>query len=114
MERYRKRTSTIIIAMGDKTQCYRSLKEVPASLRRKIASTTSGGNCATLLIADENGQEEIRRSLQGRALSGYLKNESRPPRPALYWLCGAALRRFGMEVLLLGSLGAGIWLLLRH
>ena len=65
MERLIHKTSTILIAVGDSLKLYRSRKEIPPRLRRKLAESTSSGNSGIILIADEKGKEEILRSLRG-------------------------------------------------
>jgi hypothetical protein len=98
------KSSTILISAGDTDAVYRSVKEVPAPLRRKLLKSTNGLNAATILIADRKGREEIARairnlpsSLQRRFLQP-LREEpevavewlSRPGvKPAIAWLLGA-------------------------
>ena len=59
-----KRT-TVYIAMGGHTQVFRAAEDMPAALRKKLASSTKGMNSATILIADRGGREEIRKILNG-------------------------------------------------
>jgi hypothetical protein len=112
MEQFRRRTATIIVAMGEKTTSYGSFEEVPASVRTKIATMTSQGNCKRLLIADENGREEILRSMRkaDTSLLGQLtpvpKAESRPGG-------GRALRTW-IELGVLGAMAAAMWALFRY
>ena len=61
------KTSAIFIASGDTTSVYRSLEEMPEDLRKKLAAITSSSNCATVLIADRRGIEELERSRLGMA-----------------------------------------------
>ena len=65
MSRVTLKTSTIFISIGDKTQVYRSVADVPPSLRKKLEQSTNGINSATILIADRNGKEEIVRAIRG-------------------------------------------------
>jgi DNA-binding transcriptional LysR family regulator len=58
------KSSTILISMGETDAVYRSVKEVPAPLRRKLLKSTNGLNSATILIADRRGREEIARAIQ--------------------------------------------------
>ena len=60
------RSSTIFIATGMGTQVFRSVDEIPPSLRRKLQESTRGLNSATILIADKRGREELVRALQGQ------------------------------------------------
>lgn len=61
------RSSTIFIAIGEKTRVYRSVDDVPAPLRRRLVESTHGINSATILIADKRGRAELVRALQGRS-----------------------------------------------
>jgi hypothetical protein len=98
------KSSTILISAGDTDAVYRSVKEVPAPLRRKLLKSTNGLNSATILIADRKGREEIARairnlpsSLQRRFLKPFHDSPegaaawlSRPGvKPAIAWLLGA-------------------------
>ena len=58
------KSSTILISAGETDAVYRSVKEVPAPLRRKLLKSTNGLNSATILIADRRGREEIARAIQ--------------------------------------------------
>jgi hypothetical protein len=58
------KSSTILISAGETDAVYRSVKEVPAPLRRKLLRSTNGLNAATILIADRRGREEITRAIQ--------------------------------------------------
>ena len=60
------KTSTIFISAEGRTKVYRSVDEVPESLRRRLVESTRGVNAATILIADKRGREELIRVLQGR------------------------------------------------
>ncbi len=57
------KTSAVLIASGARSQVYRSVAEVPASLRKTLQDSTSGANSATILIADRRGKEEIAKAL---------------------------------------------------
>jgi len=58
------KTSAVLIAAGGERQVYRSVAEVPASLRKQLQDSTSGANSATILIADRRGKEEIAKALE--------------------------------------------------
>ena len=60
------KSSTIFISAEGETKVYRSVEEVPAKMRRRLAESTQGVNAATILIADKRGREELVRALQGR------------------------------------------------
>jgi len=98
------KSSTILISAGETDAVYRSVKEVPPPLRRKLLKSTNGLNSATILIADRRGREEIARaiqslpaSLQRRFLKPFRQEQEgfrtwvmRPPvRAAIAWLLGA-------------------------
>jgi hypothetical protein len=65
MEKLTAKSSTIFIATNEETRVYRSVRDVPAHLRRRLEESTSGANSATILIADKRGREELVRALQG-------------------------------------------------
>ena len=65
MNRVTIKTSTILVGLKTKTEVYRSLKEIPPRLRKKLIESTSGSNSGTILIADRGGRDEIVRSVQG-------------------------------------------------
>jgi hypothetical protein len=65
MKRLTVKSSTIVVSVGEKTQFYRSLHEVPPPLRRKLIETTKGANSQTILIADRKGRAEIARAIRG-------------------------------------------------
>lgn len=109
MERLTVKTSTIFIAVGDKTKVYRSVQDIPPRLRRKLEETTNGINAATILIADRNGREEIVRALRGMPstlrgrVAAKLRNQSRGvAKRAMDW-------KSWLEILLPGLVGLLIW-----
>ena len=61
-------SSTVLISAGGADLVYRSVEEVPASLRTKLLESTNGGNSGTILIADRRGRREISKAM--RALPG--------------------------------------------
>jgi hypothetical protein len=65
MEKLTAKSSTIFIATHEETRVFRSVREVPPELRKRLEETTSGANSATILIADKRGREELVRALQG-------------------------------------------------
>jgi hypothetical protein len=56
------KTSAIFIATGKTTKVYRTVDEVPLSLRKKLIQSTSGLNSATVLIADRKGAQRLIRA----------------------------------------------------
>jgi hypothetical protein len=98
------KSSTILISSGGTAAVYRSVKEVPPPLRRKLLKSTNGLNAATILIADRRGREEIARAIQnlpsslqrrflnplGEAPQGMAGWLARPPvKTVIAWLLGA-------------------------
>jgi hypothetical protein len=63
------KSSTIFVATGAGTSVYRSIKEIPAPMRRKLRDSMQGMQSATILIADKRGREELIRALQGQPSS---------------------------------------------
>ena len=52
------KTSTVMIATRDENSLYRSVQEVPESLRRRLIETTNGENSGMIVIADRAGKEQ--------------------------------------------------------
>lgn len=63
------KSSTIFIATGAGTSVYRSMKDIPAPVRRKLQESMQGMHSATILIADKRGRDELVRALQGQPSS---------------------------------------------
>jgi len=119
MSRVTLKSSTIFISVGNKTEVYRSVAEVPPSLRKKLEQSTNGINSATILIADRKGKEEIVRAIRGlpsnlRSKLGTSLREEAPraePRVVIDWTKWlAALEDWG-EFLLPAAIGAAVWVL---
>lgn len=116
MEPLTTRCSTILIATGDSLKVYQSLAEVPASLRERLVATTRGGNCATILIADQKGREEILKAVQqsrperhGRLAETLLR---RRPAPRLSLSRYASYLPYFERFLLVSSLAYLVWVLI--
>jgi hypothetical protein len=111
------RSSTIFIATGHETRVYRSVEDVPATLRQKLTECTRGINSATILIADKRGREELVRALQGRPsdvqcrLVENIRSRQPEPAPKAKPAKLARLRswRTWLELLLPVVVGASLW-----
>jgi hypothetical protein len=116
MPRVTLKSSTIFISVGDRTEVYRSVDEVPPSLRKKLEESTNGIHSATILIADRRGREEIMRAIRGNGrsslktrLTASLGNETAEETVPVHPLL-AGLREFA-EILIPGALGFLTWFL---
>ena len=115
MSRVTLKSSTIFISVGNKTEVYRSVDDVPPPLRKKLEQSTNGINSATILIADRKGKEEIVRAIRGlpsslrSRLTSSLRNEARKESPAAVpWV---AIIQDWAEVLFPALIGLTAWLL---
>ena len=52
------KTSSVMIAVGDENSFYRSMQEVPESMRRRLIETTNSENSGMIVIADRAGKEQ--------------------------------------------------------
>jgi hypothetical protein len=110
------KSSTILISAGETDAVYRSVKEVPAPLRRKLLKSTNGLNSATILIADRRGREEIARAIQNLPSSlqrRFLKPFREEPEGVRGWLMRPPVKAAIAWLLGAGSV-ATIWLVFRH
>jgi len=113
------RSSTIFIAMGQKTRVYRSVEDIPPRLRRRLVESTQGLNSATILIADKRGRAELVRALQGHstevqcrlvdAMRSRQADETRKPQKNRF---SFSSWRTWLEFLLPMVLGASLWFLI--
>jgi hypothetical protein len=115
MARVTVKSSTIFISVGDKTQVFRSVDEVPPGLRKKLEQSTNGMNSATILIADRRGREEIVRAIRGlpsgvrsRFAASLHKDSDMGKRLPRHL---RAICRNWAEILLPGAIGLLVWLL---
>jgi hypothetical protein len=61
-------SSTVLISSEGSETFYRSVDEVPDSLKTKLLKSTNSSNSATILIADRRGRKEIAKAM--RSLPG--------------------------------------------
>lgn len=92
------KTSSILVAMGGRTQVFRTLQEMPFALRRKVVRLAMGPDAATLRIADKKGAEEW---LSSRGRMGWLLR-IKGRGPGRLWL---ALAGSGLLTLALWAMG---------
>jgi hypothetical protein len=113
METVTLKTSTIFVAVGQRTNVYRSLDDMPESLRRKVVQTTSGSNSATILIADRRGKDELVRAIQGLPSSIPLRvtAEARRKRERREKMDRIKAKRYWLEIILIGLLAVLLWAL---
>lgn len=72
------KTSTVMIAAGGESSFYRSVQEVPESLRRRLIETTNSENSGMIVIADRAGKEQWTEVVAHREAQAAL----REPAPA--------------------------------
>jgi hypothetical protein len=115
MSRVTLKSSTIFISVGNKTEVYRSVNDVPPPLRKQLEQSTNGIHSATILIADRKGKEEIVRAVRGlpsslrSRLSASLRNEAaQESRRSFRW---SVLWKYWAEMLLPPAVGLAVWLL---
>jgi hypothetical protein len=116
MSRVTLKSSTIFISVGNKTEVYRSVADVPAPLRKQLEQSTNSINSATILIADRKGKEEIVRAIRGlpsnlRSRISTAVREETPrveQKPAVLW---SSLWQDWAEFLLPAAIGVAVWLL---
>lgn len=108
MDRLTHKTSTVLIATGGSTRIFRSVADVPPSLRKKLVAATSGPASATILIADENGRKEIVKSLDGgeSALESRILDKALAGRKRSSWNW-----RHWAELVLVAGIGVCLWAL---
>ena len=117
------KSSTIFIATGEGTSVYRSMKDIPAPVRRKLQESMQGMHSATILIADKRGRDELVRALQGqpsnvrcrllethRAQQAKARTKPQPAPPATFRL--TSLRNW-LELLLPLAVGASLLLFIQ-
>ena len=59
------KTSTVYVAIGGDTKVYRTVEEMPFTLRRQLAEKTRGWNSASIVIADQRGWDLLVRAMRG-------------------------------------------------
>lgn len=114
MSRVTLKSSTIFISVGNKTEVYRSVDDVPPPLRKQLEQSTNGIHSATILIADRKGKEEIVRAIRGlpsslrSRLNSSLRNEVPDSSAPIRW---PDLWEHWVEMLLPPVIGLSVWLL---
>ncbi len=112
VERGTIKTSAIYVATDEGTSVYRTLQEVPPSLRRKVAELAFRPDTRTLLIADRRGLREFLRARRARVERIRQAAEAAavpPKRRVRVW---RAIRRRRIELLLTAVVVLLIWVLI--
>jgi hypothetical protein len=110
------KSSTILISASGRESVYRSVKEVPGPLRRKLLKSTNGLNAATILIADRRGRDEIARAIQNLPSSlqrRFLRPFEEETEGVTAWISRPAVKTTIAWLLGAGSV-AIIWLMFTH
>lgn len=110
------RTSAVLISSGHETGFYRSLQDVPESLREKLLEATGGENAGTIVIADQAGKEQLTQVVARRssafgfsgALAAAQAHRTPPPRPrhslfGLSWVVWAGVALAAASVALIAA-----------
>ena len=100
------KTSTILISSGEKQNVYRSVEEVPDSLKQQLVKSTSGLNSATIVIADREGRKEIAKAIRN------LPASENPAEPSPKKLRPTLLH--GIGIVLLFAAAVLIWFIFRR
>ena len=101
------KTSTILISSGETKKVYRSVDDVPDSLRQQLVKSTNGLNSATIVIADRQGRKEIAKAIRNLPGSGKPQPAAPvPPKLPLSVLRSAA-------AILLVAVAALVWIIFR-
>jgi hypothetical protein len=100
------KTSTILISSGEMQNVYRSVEEVPDSLKQQLVKSTSGLNSATIVIADREGRKEIAKAIRN------LPASANPEEPAPKKLRPGLLHVIGVVLLLTAA--SLIWFIFRR
>jgi hypothetical protein len=105
------KTSTIFVSVGRHTHVYKSVGDMPASLRMRLEKTTGGANSATIVIADRRGKEELVRAIQGQPSSIPLRlmDRARRRRATRTRIDRVTARRYYLEIGLLAILALLLW-----
>ncbi len=106
------KTGTIRVAAGDADQVYHSLEELPPPLREQLQQALGKPETETILIADEQGREQIFQIIKGlppeaqKKILAALRFSDRP-RPSLARIWRVVL--FSLALLVLAALLWFVW-----
>lgn len=64
MDRIVLKRSTIFVSVGEDLQIFRSMREVPPRLRKKLIECTTAASSEVIIIADRRGKKEIEKALE--------------------------------------------------
>ena len=110
METSTYKTSTIFVSTGQRTRVFRSMEDLPVSLRKKLNENIAGPNSRTLIVADRRGREYLFRALKQATRQVAVKRGSDArTRARAMW---SDWRAYSIEFGLIGLLGIAGWALL--
>ena len=109
METATYKTSTIFVSTGERTRVFRSIEDVPLSLRKRLTENIAGPNSRTLIVADRRGREYLFRALKRAGKQAATTKEFSQPKRKRFSLQG--WRGFSLEFGLLSILGVAGWAL---
>ena len=97
------KTSSVLVASGEGEQVYRTIEDLPPELRDKLQKALSAAEAETIILADEQGRDQIfqvirslptdlqRRVLSALHLAGPTEPQVTPGRSWKLWLLSAGV-----------------------
>lgn len=77
------RTSAVFVSTTTGLRVFRDTDEVPADVRLRMSKMIKAGSCVTMVIADANGRERVRRLIaEGRHTPSQPQHGNSLDRPA--------------------------------
>jgi hypothetical protein len=112
MTRLTGKSSVIFVGTKEGVRSYDSYGKMPAALQKQLASTFHKENTVTILIADKQGREELRRVLQARSSLGDRQPSVVPSRAADQRNAAAISFRTWLALLFPTAIAAALWFLI--
>lgn len=85
MERVRQKQFVVYIATGEKTEVFRSVDDMPESLRQKLVRVARNSQIDTLVIANEKGREMLQSEGLARQTQSKDAEAGNPLSKGLRW-----------------------------